>query len=181
MIGRSILAALLLAGGLLPASSDAATIVRFVLADPGVAPGASTTLEIRADFDTPVLGFGVDLVLDPAVLAAVSAPVIGPAWTPVFAPDGDGLAGLALPAGVVGSDVLLASLAVTRLSPARTQIGGAITAGDLSEGFPLVGSGFDPVTFVPAAVAAVPEPTAAMILGILAGWFSVRGRSRRGS
>lgn len=167
-----------------PAIATANTIVHFALADPDLGVGASTTLEIRADFDAPVLGFGIDLLLDASVLSVSAAPVIGPAWTAVFAPDGDGLAGLAPVSGVVGTDVLLASVLVTRTGSAGTTVDGGVTADDLTEGFPLLSGGFDTASFVPTAVAPVPEPTpgalaavAAASLAMLAG--AVR-RDRRG-
>lgn len=174
-----ILCATLLAV-LLPAGARATAIVRFALADPTVGLGASTTLEIRADLDTPVLGFGIDLALDVSVLTASGAPQIGPAWTPVFAPDGDGLAGLAPVSGVVGNDVLLATLSVVRLAPSATVIDGGVTPGDLSEGFPLLGGGFDAVGFVALPVAALPEPGAGSLTALA--WLlslGLRGRAAR--
>jgi hypothetical protein len=174
-----ILGMLLVSTLLVPAAAQSTTIVHFALADPGVTVGASTTLEIRADFDTPVLGFGIDLVLDPSVLAVAGPPLVGPAWTPVFAPDGDGLAGLAPASGVVGPGVLLATVVVTRVDPAATSIDGTVTPGDLTEGFPLVGSGFDAVGFVPLPVVAVPEAGVAPLLAMA--WVASLSGRRRGS
>ena len=177
----SALAGALLATVLAAPDAEALTTVRFVLADPGVAVGATTTLEIRADMDAPVLGFGIDLVLDPAVLTATTSPVIGPSWTPVFAPDGDGLAGLAPISGVVGSDVLLATLTVARSSILQTTIDGSVTPGDLAEGFALLAGGFDAVTFTPTTLAAIPEPgTLVLVAGGLAATARWR-RARRGA
>jgi hypothetical protein len=183
-MNRIVFTGWILAAGLLCASgAQALTTVRFMLADPGVAPGDSTTLEIRADFDVPVLGFGIDLVLDPGVLSPSGAPTIGAAWTPAFAPDGDGLVGLAPITGIVGPDVLLASLTVMRTSGEATVIDGAITPGDLTEGFPLLSNGFDAVVFEPTAVAAIPEPATALLvaggLAILAGSGGGRRRLSR--
>ena len=158
--------------------AHALTTVRFALADPGVALGATTNLEIRADFDSPVLGFGIDLLLDPAVLTAIGSPVVGPAWTPVFAPDGDGLAGLAPITGVAGPDVPLATLTVLRTSLAGTLIDGALTPGDLTEGFPLPTAGFDSVVFVSTPVVAIPEPTTVLLLAGGLGVLSWRRRKR---
>jgi hypothetical protein len=162
-----------------PPGARATTTVRFELADPVVGVGGSTTLEIRADFDAPVVGFGIDLLLDSAVFAIVGVPAIGPAWSPLFAPDGDGLAGLGPEAGIVGSDVLLASILLDRVGAAGSSISGAITPGDLTEGFPLLPSGFDTAVFLPTQVAAIPEPHTAALLGV--GLAAISGRRiRRG-
>ncbi len=96
-------------------------------------------IDILADIPLPVLGFGLDVDFDPSILKLVSAPVIGSAWIPLPAADGDGLAGLAFPA-LSGNDVLLASLtfeALTTTLPAATEIRLGATAGDFTEGFPL--------------------------------------------
>lgn len=174
ILGAALLSAFL------PGAAQATAIVHFALADPAVGVGLSTTLEIRADLDTAVLGFGLDLALDQSVLTASGAPQIGPAWTPVFAPDGDGLAGLAPVSGVAGPDVLLAAVTVTRLAATATLIDGGVTPGDLSEGFPLLGGGFDAVSFVPLAVAALPEagtvPLLALGLALLPGLRRSRTR-----
>ena len=66
--------------------------------------------------------------------------------------------------GVVGSDVLLARLTLRGTGPAGTQLTGAVTPGDLNEGFPLVGSGFDAFTFAATLLAAVPEPGSALLV-----------------
>jgi hypothetical protein len=130
-----------------------------------VAAGASFQVEIRADLGEPVLGFGLDLAFDSALLALEGAPEIAAPWLPVFAPDGDGLAAVAFDAGILGDDVLLAVLRFTALAPGSSGLLLSVTPGDLAEGFALDPSGFaaEPA-FTAGMVQVVPEPASALLL-----------------
>lgn len=155
---------------LAPALPASATVILTI--DPGlveVSVGEGFQVEIRADLSEPTLGFGLDLLLDPTALALSAAPEIGPAWDPVSGSDGDGLAGVAFPAGLSGDDILLATLSLVALRPGSHALGLATTPGDLTEGFPLDPTGFDTdVSFGSAVVQALPEPGLALLLAPLA-------------
>jgi len=94
--------------------------------------------------------------------------VIGPAWDPAFAPDGDGLAGLAFPDGVSGQDILLATVTVQGLAPGVwTMASGNSYPADLTEGFALDPTGFEQVVLEDfAAITVLPEPTALALLAL---------------
>jgi len=114
---------------------------------------------IFADFSEPILGFGIDVDFDPAVIDWADDPLVGELWDPVFAPDGDGLAGLAPPTGLVGDGILLVSLLFEGVSVGSTSIDVSVTLEDLTEGFVLEGGVFDSFSVVPDDVI-VPEPGA---------------------
>jgi hypothetical protein len=162
--------------------ASALTIANVELAQPSYALGTTFDVEIVASFDAPVLGFGLDIVFDPAVLAIVSAPLIVAPWTPVFAPDGDGLAALAPPEGVVGSRILLVTVTFEATGEGTSSIELAITTGDLTEGFPLKTGGFDAAELHGAEVTVVPEPGGRWLvaLALLAAAWSI-GLERRSS
>jgi hypothetical protein len=168
---RSLMRPLLLLGVSLLAIPEPADAVRlgivFSSAAVGFAPelsqvavGEAFDVEIRADFSlAPVLGFGLDVSFDPAILAFESPPEIAAPWLPVFAPDGDGLAGVAFDAGLLGDDLLLAVLHLRALGPGSSALVLSATPDDLTEGFALDPEGFAlaPI-FGAGGVQVVPEP-----------------------
>lgn len=123
-----------------------------------VLPGETFTVQLRADIDQPVVAWGLDLAFDGAVVQRAGSPVVGASWFPAYAPDGDGLAGVAFPRPVTGAGVLLASIAFQALAPGVSPLTASITAGDLNEGFALDPSGFAEGSFVPATITVLPEP-----------------------
>ncbi len=161
---------------LVAAPTAHATVILTVDVSNAVVPvGGTTTVEVRATLSNPVLGFGIDLVFDPLLLSAGTV-TIGPSWTPLGSADGDGLAGFN-GLGVVGSDVLLASIVFTGLAEGFDTIGTAATPGDLTEGFPLLPSGFDGDVLFGSEQIQVPEPAVATLLALVLACAPVR-RSR---
>jgi len=140
-------------------------------------PGDSLLVRVVADLDLPIVGWGFDLETDPLRLG-LDAVVVGAAWIPVSAADGDGLAGLASPPGISGRDVVLADLAYTALATGATRLSLALTAGDPTEGFALLEIGaFEAVSFgAPIDVRVVPEP--ATVLLVAAGLLVLAARRR---
>jgi hypothetical protein len=157
LLGASLLTA--------PAPAGALVMVGFAPEASLVTPGTSFAVEIRADLGEPVLGFGLDLAFDPAILALESPPEIAAPWLPLFAADGDALAGAAFDAGLVGDDVLLAVLHLRALAPGTSALALSVTPGDLTEGFALDPEGFaaDPF-FAPGSVQVVPEPGTGLLV-----------------
>ncbi len=151
----------------LAGSAHATPIVSVVPSSPLVGDGESFTVQLIADLDEPVVGWGLDLsVLGPANLDP-GPPAIGPLWTPLAAPDADGLAGQAFPTPISGTGVLLATLSFTATGPGSIAFQAEISDGDLSEGFALHPIGFaeDPV-LEGATVTVLPEPAALLLLGL---------------
>jgi hypothetical protein len=145
----------------------AVVIATIVPSAPAVSVGDSFSVEIRSSLSDSVVGFGLDLAYDPSLLQLVDAPQIGPLWLPVAALDGDGLAGLAAPPGVSGSDVLLARVDFKALAPGSASLSLGVTPGDLAEGFALYPVGFDSSVQLGGASIVVPEPAAAPLWGVL--------------
>jgi hypothetical protein len=171
-------------------SSAWATIT--VTVEPGVSLPGQASVDIVADIpaDDAIVGWGVDLSYNPAILGLAgggwdTAVAIGPAFDEVFAADGDFLAGLVPFAGapLSGNDVVLATVTFDILASDLTELCVSDTNplvwngsfwqgfGDLTEGFalnpPPVGA------FAPAAYSCVtiPEPASLMLLaagGLLA-------------
>jgi hypothetical protein len=175
-----VLVGVLFAAALGASRAHATAIVRIVPAAASLDLGETGTFEIRADLSLPVLGFGLDLAFDPGRLSMVGSPVIGPGWIPLFAPDGDGLAGLGSSGPISGSDVLLATIAVQALTPGSTDLAASWTPGDLTEGFPLDPTGFDAAVFEPATVQVIPEPGTGLLVALgLAGLVRISRWPRR--
>lgn len=142
--------------------------------------GDAFSVDIIADIGVtePILGWGLDIGNTSGLLVETAAPVIGSAWLPAASMDGDGLAGLAFPFPVIGSDVLLASLSFQATGVGMADLIPSITLGDLTEGFALAppNFGFADVRFTNLTLnimerpVIVPEPgTALLMLTALAG------------
>lgn len=135
-----------------------------------VLPGEIFTIDIVADMTNPIVGWGLDLTIaDPAVAVRTATdPVIGPDWDPAFAPDLDGLAGLAFPDGVSGMGIVLATVEFQAVGAmgTSTNLVLSVTPGDLTEGFALYPSGFDGYEFSLGTVNIVPEPAALVLLAL---------------
>ncbi len=126
------------------------------------------TIDIVADMTNDIVGWGLDLTVTAPAVAdrTLTEPVIGPNWDAAFAPDGDGLAGLAFPAGVSGTGILLATVEFQALALGTTNLVLSVTPGDLTEGFALFPSGFDDYQFSLGTINVVPEPAALALLAL---------------
>lgn len=156
---------LVLSLSLLVADSARADVVAR-LVTPGFSPGVGSNFDvaIRATLGQPTLGWGLDLAFDPAILQLSGAPTLGPDWIGFATPDGDGLGGVALGAGLTGSDVLLATLHFEALSLGTSNLALSATPSDLTEGFALDPMGFDAnAVFQDAQVVVVPEPDSGLL------------------
>jgi len=162
--------------GLLVGSAWAGTIG--VTVDPvyqAVHISAGTAqINILADIaeEDAIIGFGIDLGLggDMNVSYTAADVTIGPLFDAAYAPDGDALAGLVEPPGVVwGDDVLLATitlhlnaLGTTTLNPGDSNPypgqGPDLTEGFIGEG------GWLMVSYTPGSIYVFPEPTSLLLL-----------------
>jgi hypothetical protein len=158
---------------LLAVDGLATVIVDVQPASSEVTVGQVFSASIVATIPDPVVGWGLDLDFNHAVLSLVGSPVIGPLWLPATALDGDGLAGLAFPSSISGTSILLATVQLSAIAPGSTDLTLGVTAGDLTEGFPLDPTGFTTMTLGSAHVTAVPEPAAVALLAV-AGMLAMR-------
>lgn len=151
--------------------------------------GQTFTVNIVADIPNPVLGWGLDVNVDPARLIRTGVVVNDPPWSAVAAGDGDDLAGLALPP-VSGNGVVLATLTFQAQATGTVPLIASVTADDLTEGFPLVSSGFATINFIPGSVtvagggaptANIPalSPLGLALLASLLGMIGVKIRRRK--
>ncbi|HKB68516.1 MAG TPA: cohesin domain-containing protein [Pyrinomonadaceae bacterium] len=131
--------------------------VRFDPQNTTVTAGDSFTVKLVADIPAPVVGWGLDVGFDSALLSLESVEV-GPAWHAATAADGDSLAGLVFPSPVSGQNTLLATLhlkaKVSSCTGTATLVA-SFTANDLAEGFPLPLGDFANATFVSGSVSVV--------------------------
>ena len=149
---------------LLWAAPAPAAVIARVIAPATVGVGAQFDVELRADLGDPVLGWGLDLTFDPAVVQRVSPPAIGADWLAVTASDGDGLAGIA--AGGLTGDRRLAIVSFQAIALGSTSFVLSDTLTDLSEGFALDPAGFAAVQYQSASVNVVPEPGTALLTAL---------------
>lgn len=140
------------------------------------AVGQNFSIGIYADLPQPVLGWGLDLTYDHAILGMVGSPIISAPWASVTAADGDGLAGLRFSTGISGSNILLATINFTALAEGQTDLVLSVTPDDKSEGFALDPTGFAEMSYGSGQVTVVPEPGAAGLLLIGSMFLLVRPR-----
>jgi hypothetical protein len=166
--------------GLAAAAPAAAVVTVYAVPaqqSPDISAGTAT-VDLYADIpnDQAVIGFGIDLTLLGTSVSLAGPPTIGPLWDPVFAPDGDDLAGASpFPGNAIFGTVLLASLTFNLDSLGQTDLvlgdsnpGGV---GDLTEGFPLnppPAGAFAEVSYVnaPNFINVIPEPASLALLAL---------------
>lgn len=162
-----------------PRAADATVIVRIEPALLSVDVGSAFSIDLVADFGNErVVGWGLDLIFDSAVLSLLGPPVIGPFWDASYAPDGDGLAGAANPfsdpdgdgiyGSISGSSVLLATLTFTADALGSTDVTPGYTESDLNEGFALDPTGFADVMLESGRLTVIPEPGTGILVISLA-------------
>ncbi len=138
--------------------------VRFDPALSEIILGHDFEIDVVADINAPVVGWGLDVtVATPGVISQIADPAIGPSWFAVPTPDGDKLAGLAFPDSVSGSNILLATLHFRADADGETDLLLGITPGDQTEGFALDPTGFATTHFETGHVS-VPEPQSLVIM-----------------
>jgi hypothetical protein len=128
--------------------------------------GEIFSIDLKADIDEPVLGWGLDLIYDKTILALQGPPLVGPGWSPLFSKDGDGLAGSVFPVSISGDDILLATLSFEVLVADPTYLSASTTAEDLMEGFALMESlgSFAEYEVLSTRVNPVPEPATLVLI-----------------
>ena len=153
-----------------------AAVIAYVTAPASVGIGTQFDVELRATLGDPVVGWGLDLGFDPAVVQRVTPTTIGSDWLAVSASDGDGLAGISL-TGLTG-DRRLAVVRFQAIALGSTSFVLSDTMADLSEGFALDPSGFASVQYQSATVQVVPEPGTALLVALGVAGLAARRRSR---
>ncbi len=157
----------------LPLGNAWAVSLSFNPSSQNVTLGNSVSADIVANIPNPVLGWGLDVSFDNSILNLTNV-AIAPAWLPGFAPDGDGLVGLAFPFPVSGPSVTLSTLTFDAIGVGLSSLNLSITAFDFTEGFPLLTGGFADVVFNSGSIevlnnnpgpAPVPEPSTMILLG----------------
>jgi len=143
--------------GPLPVQPAAPVEIRIEPAVAMVDPGETFEMRIESTLPAGTLGFGLDLTFDESVLEVVGDPVIEPAWTPVFARDLDGLAGLAPTAGLEGAQ-RIATLTLRAVEVGTTDLVPTISVVDETEGVVVAGGAFAAPTAIGATVT-VGSPT----------------------
>lgn len=131
--------------------------IRFDPASPAVASGGAVTARVLASIPDPIIGFGLDLHFDNVALSFDSVDV-GPTWFSAQSAHGSPFVGLAFPAPVSGTDIVLGTV---HLHVNLGQCHGTTTlsvnapADDLTEGFALVAGSFADFTSGTATVSLV--------------------------
>ena len=148
-----------------PASANITVYMNPV--DAVVNVGETTTVDIMATCDDPIMGWGIDMtIVNPGLLAWTNT-ALGASWDmPGGSLDGDGLNAIRFGSGVDG-EVLLATLTFEGLAEGATSL--TLSSGpEEDEGFLLEYGGIETnVTFVPAMLTVVPEPTTIAMLSLI--------------
>jgi len=143
-------------------------VVRFIVPDRPVRVGDTFNVDVVADFASPIISWGIDVGARPSeTLFQKGPPTIDSMWFAAMAPDGDGLAGLAFPLGIVGVNKRLATMTFVADAEGEAEIRGWFDAEDPAEGFSIEPGRFAVVEFVPASVRVVPEPGTALLFGAI--------------
>lgn len=154
--------------GLLASPALAGIVVSFSPLTQNVDIGlGTTTVDIVADIPEAdaIIGWGLDLTLTGTSVSQSGLPVIGPLFTPAYAPDGDGLAGLVPPPDLVfGNGVVLATITLSLDELGMTYLDASYND-PLFEGF-MTENGFAQVSFVQGWVNVTPEPTSLLLLAV---------------
>jgi len=166
-------------------NASATVIVNFDPQQSTVTLGDVFNVDIRADMDLGIAGFGMLFnIQDPTICHLTAAPQTGPAWwsTTDFTPQGWRIGGLAFPDPVEGVDVLLATLSFHADHVGETDLVLTISPDDLTQGFalgpPFSPGNFDFVTLNLGHVTVIDVPApAALALFAVAGL--TRPRMRR--
>lgn len=139
--------------------------------DPVVStPAINEIFDVNIVADIPqaegLAGWGLDLAFDGGVADLLGVTINLP-WVPVYAPDGDELAGIGYLECVWGEDVVLATLTFQYLG-GTTPLDLSYTPTDLTEGFALCGGGFAAGDFVRGWITPEPATLSLLVLGGLA-------------
>ena len=142
--------------------------------------GDTFAVDIVADINMPVVGWGLDLSFStPGIVSTVGMPMIAsPTWLAAASNDGDGLSAVAdfLLGSVSGLNITLATLTLSADTLGTTDLLLGVTDGDLTEGFALDPSGFaQNVVFESSHIEVLPEPATALLL-VLASPIALRRR-----
>jgi hypothetical protein len=136
-------------------------VVRFVAPNEGVyAEGATFTVDLIGDLSMSILGWGLDLTIEPAGVVSLTRVEVGAAFEGAHAADDDNLAGLGFPSPVVGDGVVLALLEFEAVQTGDATVDVKVTSMDKAEGFAEEPSGFSDFSTVPLNVRVL-EPGAA--------------------
>lgn len=142
-------------------TAHAATVDVFVESD-SVSVGDTFQINIFADINSPILGWGLDLGFDDQVLSLTSV-TVDAIWNAGLAVDGDSLAGLAFPAPISGQSITLAALYFEAIGAGVSALELGITATDFTEGFPLLPTGFADYSLANGNVSVSPVPIPAAV------------------
>lgn len=132
------------------------------------APGGTATVDIVADIpeELAIIGFGIDLYLDNPIVTPTGATVPAP-FDPVFAPDGDGLAGIVPPPlPIWGDGIVLATVEFSLDAEGLVWLTPGYTMGDPFEGFQTPSGLVTDIEWVPGCIEILPEPATLMLLAL---------------
>jgi len=104
--------------------------------------GELVTVDVLATTDDALVGYGFDLLANPASLVSFVGYEASDSFLGVQTPDGDGIAGLKFNGGMAGADLLLGVATFQAEGAGQVTLTPAVTGGDLTEGFARSGNGF---------------------------------------
>lgn len=182
---RSIARMILLAGCAL-SLSEAAVLLSFSPGTTNVSAGQSFSVDLLADLPDPIVGWGLDLSFNSAVLSLTGF-TLDSQWTSVLSPDGDNIGGLAFPSAIGGNGVRLGTFSFMALANGTSPLETLFDSGDFTEGFLLASGSFDSVAAAVGSVQVgapgptpVPEPSTWHCLALACGALTLRrGRLKR--
>lgn len=127
---------------------------------------ATVNLVANIPVTDPLIGWGLDLTLIGTSVTYGGALVDG-FFDPAYAPDGDGLAGLAhVPPGYIdGNGIVLATITLNLVDLGVTNLMPGYTVSDLTEGL-MTPAGFATGVFHAGQIEVTPEPAALALLGL---------------